>query len=119
MDIELIPMKEDHIELVRKWRNSKEVSQYMYTEDIISFEAQKKWFEFISNSDKYIYWIVKYDNRLLGVVNLYEIDNRNKTAFWAFYLGDTSVRGAGIGGNSCASMHLISVFEAPLTTFNV
>jgi UDP-4-amino-4,6-dideoxy-N-acetyl-beta-L-altrosamine N-acetyltransferase len=97
-DIELIPMTDDHIELVRKWRNSKEVSQYMYTEDNISAESQKKWFDYISSSNKFKYWMISYDGRLLGVVNLYEIDYKNKSAFWAFYLGDTSVRGAGIGG---------------------
>ena len=97
-DIELIPIKDDHIELVRKWRNSKEVSQYMYTEDVISSESQKEWFKYISNSDNYKYWMISYNNQLLGVVNLYDIDTRNQSAFWAFYLGDTSVRGAGIGG---------------------
>ena len=51
MDIKLVPMQKEHIELVREWRNSKEVSQYMYTENYISLEAQKEWFDFISNSD--------------------------------------------------------------------
>ena len=110
MDIELVPMQKDHIEVVRKWRNSKEVSQYMYTEDIISSEAQQKWFEFISKSDKFKYWIIKYDNHLVGVANLSDIDYRNKSAFWAFYLGDTSVRGAGIGGK--VEYHILKyVFE--------
>ncbi|GAK91041.1 hypothetical protein JCM19297_2486 [Nonlabens ulvanivorans] len=44
-DIKLIPLTEDKLELVRAWRNSTEVSSYMYTESIITAEQQLNWFE--------------------------------------------------------------------------
>jgi UDP-4-amino-4,6-dideoxy-N-acetyl-beta-L-altrosamine N-acetyltransferase len=110
MDIELIPLNQEHLELVRKWRNSKEVGQYMYTDDFISPEQQLKWFKNVSTSDKYEYWMISYQDNLLGVVNLYDIDPRNKRTFWAFYLGDSSVRGVGIGGK--VEYHILSyVFD--------
>lgn len=46
-DIKLIPLTEDKLELVRTWRNSTEVSSYMYTESTITAEQQSKWFDSI------------------------------------------------------------------------
>lgn len=96
-DIELRDIQADDIEMIRNWRNSKEVSQYMYTEDFISPEQQKKWFEKISKESNSKYWIIEFDNKPLGLVSISEISKVYDSCFWAFYLGDSSVRGAGIG----------------------
>ena len=96
-DIELVPLTEEDIELVREWRNSPEVSQYMYTEDTITKEQQEKWFKKVSQDETSKYWIIKYENQKLGVANLSEIDRRNNKCFWGFYLGNSEIRGIGIG----------------------
>ena len=96
-DIELVPLTEEDIELVREWRNSPEVSQYMYTEDIITKEQQEKWFKKICKEESCKYWIIKYDNNKIGVANLADIDRRNSKCFWGFYLGNSNIRGQGIG----------------------
>lgn len=96
-DIELVPLAEEDIELVREWRNSPEVSQYMYTEDTISREQQEKWFRKIQQEETSKYWMIKYDNEKIGVANLADIDKRNSKCFWGFYLGNSSIRGQGIG----------------------
>lgn len=96
-DIELVPLAEEDIELVREWRNSPEVSQYMYTEDTITREQQENWFRKIQQEETSKYWMIKYDNKKLGVANLADIDRRNSKCFWGFYLGDSSIRGQGIG----------------------
>ena len=110
MDIELIPLKTEHLEIVRTWRNAKDVAQYMYTEDYISKQDQIRWFDRISVSKTHKYWIIYYNKIHVGVVYLYDIDARNKRAFWGFYLGDASIRGAGIGGK--VEYHILSyVFD--------
>jgi len=96
-DISLIDLTEKDLELVRNWRNSPEVSQYMYTDKIITQEEQIEWFKKISNNKTYKYWLISYNQKPLGVVNLSDINNNLKSCYWAFYLGDTSIRGAGIG----------------------
>lgn len=96
-DIELIPMEEKHLELVRNWRNSEEVSRYMYTSNYITPEDQENWYKKISRSSSCRYWLIQYDGKLLGVVSITEISSVFDSCFWAFYLGDSSVRGAGIG----------------------
>ena len=44
------------------------------------------------------YWLIEYDNSKIGVVNLTGIDQSLQSCYWAFYLGDVSHRGAGVGG---------------------
>jgi UDP-4-amino-4,6-dideoxy-N-acetyl-beta-L-altrosamine N-acetyltransferase len=97
-DIELILVQEDHIETIRDWRNSEQVKAYMYTDKYITLEDQRKWFESIKGSPKSKYWIISWDKKELGLVSLTNIDTALNSCYWAFYLGDTSVRGAGIGG---------------------
>jgi len=95
-DIKLVKLTVDDIELVRNWRNSQEVAAYMYTENHITESQQKSWFENI-NHDKSIYWIIEYEGRKLGLASVNYIDRTLQSCYWAFYLGDTSIRGGGIG----------------------
>lgn len=96
-DIKLRPITNEDLEMVRNWRNSPEVSQYMYTEKHISAEEQIAWFNRISNDPDCKYWIIEYEGKSLGLVSITEISKIFDSCFWAFYLGDSSVRGAGIG----------------------
>lgn len=96
MNVILKELTVDDIELVRTWRNSKEVSSYMYNEHQISPEEQKEWFYSIDWT-KSRYWIIEYGGQKLGLASINDINKSLKSCYWAFYLGDTSVRGAGIG----------------------
>jgi UDP-4-amino-4,6-dideoxy-N-acetyl-beta-L-altrosamine N-acetyltransferase len=95
-DVNLVNLKIEDIELVRGWRNSKEVSSYMYNESQISESQQKTWFENI-NPEKSIYWIIEYNDKKLGLASVNSIDRTLQSCYWAFYLGDTTVRGGGVG----------------------
>lgn len=97
-DIVLSRLEEKDIELIRTWRNSPEVSSYMYDESYISEEQQKAWFAKVSKDKSSLYWLIEYDGRKLGLASLNNINRLLSSCYWAFYLGDTSVRGAGIGG---------------------
>lgn len=96
-DVKLRPIQKDDLEMVRNWRNSLEVSQYMYTDDLITREQQELWFEGLRDDDSRIVWIVEYDGKALGVASLSNISKTFSSCYWAFYLGETSVRGGGIG----------------------
>lgn len=96
-DITLIPLSETHLEMVRNWRNSQEVRQYMYTDQEISQQDQINWFNKVKNDNTCKYWIISYEEKSLGLVSITNISSIFDSCYWAFYLGDTSVRGAGIG----------------------
>jgi len=97
-DIKLVDVTEKDIELIRQWRNSEEVAGYMYSEEKISKEQQKQWFNKVKDDKSSKYWIIEYNDKQLGLASLTGINKTLNSCYWAFYLGDTSVRGAGIGG---------------------
>lgn len=87
----------EDLEMVRTWRNSEHVSRYMYTEGEITEEQQKKWYERIKDDNKLKYWIISYQGRDIGLASITEISKTFDSCFWAFYLGDSTIRGGGIG----------------------
>ncbi|MEQ8715300.1 MAG: UDP-4-amino-4,6-dideoxy-N-acetyl-beta-L-altrosamine N-acetyltransferase [Cyclobacteriaceae bacterium] len=95
-DIQLVKLVEDDLEIVRGWRNSKEVSDYMYTDSYISEVDQKQWYQKIDWT-RSVYWVINYQEKQLGLASITSIDKTLKSCYWAFYLADSSVRGAGIG----------------------
>ncbi len=96
-DIKLVRLTAEDIEMVRNWRNSPEVAPYMYSENHISEADQQKWFANVNESKSAIYWIIEYEGKKLGLASVTGIDHTLQSCYWAFYLGDLSVRGAGIG----------------------
>ncbi len=97
MDIKLVDITAVDLEQIRIWRNSIAVSQYMYTSDQINSEEQINWFEKIKNDSSQKYWMIEYNNLKIGVVSIYNIKPNFKHCSWAFYLGNTELRGVGIG----------------------
>lgn len=93
----LRPLGPESLELVRAWRNSPAVAQYMYTADPISAEQQQAWHARISQDPTVHYWLIYHQDRPVGVANLYAISQRNRSCYWAFYLGEENLHGSGIG----------------------
>lgn len=112
--IELKRITLDKIEKIMLWRTSPEVSTYMYTSPKLTLEDQKKWFEKISNDHTVSYWLIVVDGIDAGVINLYNIDKINKRCFWAYYLGETSVRGKGIARHLECNIYDYVFFELDL-----
>jgi UDP-4-amino-4,6-dideoxy-N-acetyl-beta-L-altrosamine N-acetyltransferase len=98
VQIKLLQLKESHIEKIRIWRMSKEVTAYMYTDPVITSEEQKRWFERVRLDRTKKFWVVNVDDLDVGLVSLYDIDSINERCLWAYYLADPSVRGKGVGG---------------------
>ncbi len=113
-DIELKRIKLEDLDKIMLWRNSPEVSIYMYTSPELTLEDQKKWFEKISKNDTVSYWLIVVDGIDVGVINLYDIDKINKRCFWAYYIGDTSVRGKGIARHLECNIYDYVFFELGL-----
>ena len=103
MDLEfesILDIDPEIIEQVRLWRNRKQVNQYMYTNHEISKEEHQGWVEKLRNEDTVKAWIIKYNNKPVGLAQISNIDYANKITEWGFYIADESVRGKGIGSAS-------------------
>lgn len=65
--------KED-IELIRKWRNSKDVNQFFIFRGYISKEQQKKWFEKVSTSGRDFFFLIIVEGEPIGLIEIKNID---------------------------------------------
>ncbi|MCM3654510.1 UDP-2,4-diacetamido-2,4,6-trideoxy-beta-L-altropyranose hydrolase [Metabacillus litoralis] len=81
-------MKEDNLELVLKWRNSKTIRSSMYTDHIITMTEHKEWFKKLANDDSTIVKIFLSESKPLGLVNISKIDKKNNKCYWGFYIGE-------------------------------
>jgi len=92
----LLPLAEEHLKLILKWRNSPNIREKMYTSHIISWEEHCAWFEKIKNSNTSKWFLYREKNGSpAGVVGFTDIDERSHSAFWGFYTAENSPRGAG------------------------
>ena len=96
-DVKLRAIDRNDLELIREWRSSPEVNKFMYTEVTSTKEQQQRWFDNIKKDDTSKYWMIEYYKIPIGVANLININSIHDSCDWAFYLGDTSIRGKGIG----------------------
>jgi len=96
MALELNKVNKADLELIMTWRMKPEVTRYMYTDPVLTMETQLKWFYSIQDNDSVRYWIIKFDGVKIGLINICDIDYKNKRCSWAYYIGDTSFRGRGI-----------------------
>lgn len=94
--LEFLDIEEANIETIRKWRNSPEVSKYMYTDAFISTEDQINWYRKIKNDKNSRHWLIQYEGKSVGVVSITDIKHQLSNCYWGFYLGDTNFRSRGI-----------------------
>jgi len=84
-----------------QWRNSVEVSEWMYNNHVISEAEHSAWFEQTLNNEATRYWKIVVDSAPVGAVVLSEINSVEQTCSWAIYLGESSARGLGVAQAAC------------------
>jgi hypothetical protein len=93
----ILNVSDNLVEVVRNWRNKKNVSQYMITNHYITPEEHRQWIEKLKTKTTAKTWVVNFDGKPVGVVSLSNINLEEKTAEWGFYIAEESARGKGIG----------------------
>jgi len=83
-------VSDEHIEMIRQWRNHPEVQRYMFFNEWISPEMQRTWFA--NTNNKYnMYFIIEQNCHNLGLVNLKNIDYQKKSAESGVFLAPDKV----------------------------
>tara|TARA_B100001113_G_scaffold313595_1_gene278723 strand:+ start:753 stop:1301 length:549 start_codon:yes stop_codon:yes gene_type:complete len=95
--VELRQIRTVDKERIRKWRNNPDISKYLYSDHYITADEHDKWFNRIINDKTSKYWIIVCDDEDVGLVHLYNIDERNLRCHWAFYISSINARGKGVG----------------------
>jgi len=63
----------EDIELIRQWRNSPQISQFMEYRDNIRPEMQRKWFQSVNNNNNFFY-IIEYQQKDIGLINSSKVE---------------------------------------------
>lgn len=86
--IELHPLKSNHLELLRTWRNSDFVRNTMQFQEYISESSQLVWFDSlrISNSR---YFMIYNGSEFVGCCNIKNIDQRTLIGEGGVFLGES------------------------------
>lgn len=92
MSASLRRIREEDLELIRKWRMSEAVTRYMNTNPKLTPSGQKKWFASIQKNPCVSYWLIEVDQTPAGVINLADIDYEKGTCVWAYYIGEEKLR---------------------------
>ena len=82
---------------IRTWRNKPHVRRNMYTDHKIKADEHEAWFEAVQADQTRELWVIQCDGKDIGVVLISEIDPAEKSASWAFYIGEEGLTGRGIG----------------------
>ncbi|MDX9905781.1 MAG: GNAT family N-acetyltransferase [Bacteroidales bacterium] len=85
--ITLRRLRERDIELVRTWRNSQQISQFMEYREQITPEMQREWFKSVDNFDNF-YYIIEYQGEDIGLINSSKIDWRDVSSEGGIFLWD-------------------------------
>ena len=71
--ITLARLREEDTELVRQWRNSPQITQFMEYREYITPEMQQDWFKSIDNLDNF-YFVIEYEGKKIGLINSSKIE---------------------------------------------
>ncbi|MED2040452.1 UDP-4-amino-4,6-dideoxy-N-acetyl-beta-L-altrosamine N-acetyltransferase [Bacillus wiedmannii] len=95
-DFQLRNLEKKDLELILKWRNTKEIRTIMYEDHEITIDEHLKWYEKLEMDDTKVARLLTYKEKPIGFVNFTKIDEMNQTCYWGFYIGEKqSVRRAG------------------------
>jgi UDP-4-amino-4,6-dideoxy-N-acetyl-beta-L-altrosamine N-acetyltransferase len=112
MRIQLRPIRAEDSAQLLAWRNAPHVAAYMYTDHAIGQAEHDRWFAQALSAPDRRYWIIERDGEGVGLANLTRIDAANRKCDWAYYLGETSTRGQGIG--SCVEYIVLQQVFGPM-----
>ena len=103
--ITLEVLQEQHLELVRSWRNSPEIAAMMEFNQHITAVEQLEWFKTLAQNTN-CYFVIRYNNQLIGLTHLNKFDDEAKTAHAGLFIADKRYFGTGISyGVSLLILH--------------
>lgn len=75
-----------------EWRMSPDITRYMKTDPVLTMEGQMEWFKKITSDDNVKHWMIEVDGDRAGIICLEDIDWKDGTTSWGYYIGKKSAR---------------------------
>ncbi len=87
-DYKLENLGQKDLKLVWEWRNADHIRPFMMNDAFIPLEDHFRWFETVEKDANKLVKLCLYKETPIGVVSFSQIDPKNKTCEWGFYIGD-------------------------------
>lgn len=92
MDVKLLKVREDNLEQIMEWRMRPDITRYMNTDPELTLDGQKLWYYQIKDNPTQRHWVIYVDDVPSGVMQLFDIDSKNKHCSWGYYVANSTVR---------------------------
>ncbi|MCD8131223.1 MAG: UDP-4-amino-4,6-dideoxy-N-acetyl-beta-L-altrosamine N-acetyltransferase [Lachnospiraceae bacterium] len=92
MNVTMTLLRKEDLALVMDWRMRPYITEYMYTDPVLTMEGQLKWFGRISADPTQRNWIIRYEGQPVGLINLVDIDRVNSRCVWGYYVAEKDCR---------------------------
>ena len=93
--LKYISLKEEHAKLIFKWRMMSHITKFMLTDIEEDFENHKRWLNSVTTNERCKYWLISFEGKYIGLVDLSEIDYVNKRCTVGYYIGEKEFVGLG------------------------
>ena len=80
-----VTLSNDEAEFVRSFRNHDEIRKWMYSDDFISLQDHINFINSLKENDRNYYWLVKMEEKYIGVISLNRIDFKHTHFFNNFH----------------------------------
>ena len=95
--VKLVPLDTIHDEYIIKWRNEPKLSAFLFSENTITLESHRKWYEKYKESDdreEFVIYVID-TNIPIGTIGLSSIDKANLKAEYGIIIGENDYIGKG------------------------
>lgn len=92
MSVVLRTIGEQDLEKIMYWRMDPDITKYMNTDPVLDINKQREWLKRIRGDLSVQYWMIEKDFTPIGIINLLDIDWKNKNSSWGYYIGEKSQR---------------------------
>lgn len=80
-------LKSDKVELLRKWRNTPRIKDYMEFQEYITPQMQEEWFTAINNINNH-YFLIEYQGLDIGMIHCSQINWQEKSGDSGLFIHD-------------------------------
>ena len=106
-----IHLREEEALMIRDWRNNEGIRRWMYNDKLIEEKEHIDFIKGLSEKPSVGYWLVRYDDKNIGVLYITRLDEMNRNATFGIYGNpDESISGRGrILGKALKGLAFVSL----------
>jgi UDP-4-amino-4,6-dideoxy-N-acetyl-beta-L-altrosamine N-acetyltransferase len=92
--INFIDLSLEEKKMILKWRNHSSIRKWMYSKEMIALDDHLNYIKTLSDKKDRLYFLVRYKNEAIGVIDFTDIDYDNSRSYFGLYAKPNS-RGFG------------------------